>query len=210
MNRADCVAGADRSLCRCLAAAPPRPTIPARCSSPIGPWTKLCFKRADGNSDCFISAARARRVHPFRRWRLDLDSRWQKTLSLLVNFGDEASARKRDQCPDRSGHAIVISHPECFGLGCRGKIDITGEFIERLKRARTIAIAAIDTAHQKLNLSLFRSPVSPRPLTGPPAIHPRCATKRHERQDETSRSRRSRFNVRSSNRHSWRRKARTW
>jgi len=22
-----------------------------------GPWTKLCFKRADDNSDCFISAA---------------------------------------------------------------------------------------------------------------------------------------------------------
>ena len=38
-----------------------------------GPWTRLCFKRADGNSDCFISSA-ARRVPSFRRWRLDLHS----------------------------------------------------------------------------------------------------------------------------------------
>src|SRR5258708_5859598 len=48
---------------------------------------------------------------------------------------------------------IVIPHPECFGLGCRGKLDINREFIERLRRSRTIAIEATDTAHQKLSLS---------------------------------------------------------
>jgi invasion protein IalB len=95
-----------------------------------GPWTKLCFKRADGNSDCFISA-----------------------LSLLVNFGTKRTLEGGISVQTDQDAPIPISHPECFGLGCRGKLDIDGEFIERLKRSRTIAIEATDAAHQKLSLS---------------------------------------------------------
>jgi hypothetical protein len=48
---------------------------------------------------------------------------------------------------------ILIPNPECRGLGCRGKFEIDGEFIERMKRSRTITIEATDAANQKLTLS---------------------------------------------------------
>ncbi len=117
-----------------------------------GPWTKLCFKRADGNSDCFISAA-ARGACTPSGGGVSISIRDQKTLSLLANFGTMRALEGGISVQIDQDAPIVIPHPECFGLGCRGKLDINREFIERLRRSRTIAIEATDTAHQKLNLS---------------------------------------------------------
>jgi invasion protein IalB len=117
-----------------------------------GPWTKLCFKRADGNSDCFISAAAHGACRP-SGGGVSMSIRDEKTLSLLASFGTKRTLEGGISIQIDQDTPIAISHPECFGLGCRGKIDITGEFIERLKRSRTIAIEAIDAVHQKLSLS---------------------------------------------------------
>ncbi len=117
-----------------------------------GPWTKLCFKRADSNSDCFISAA-ARGACTPSGGGVSISIRDEKTLSLLASFGTRRTLQGGISIQIDQDAPIVISHPECFGLGCRGKIDITNEFIERLKRSRTIAIEATDTVHQKLSLS---------------------------------------------------------
>jgi len=117
-----------------------------------GPWTKLCFKRTDGNSDCFISAAARGACHP-SGGGVSISIRDEKTLSLLANFGTKRALEGGIGVQIDQDTPILISHPECFGLGCRGKIDIDRDFIERLKRSRTIAIEATDASHQKLSLS---------------------------------------------------------
>ncbi|MEH2568230.1 invasion associated locus B family protein [Bradyrhizobium sp. AZCC 2289] len=117
-----------------------------------GPWTKLCFKRADGNSDCFISAAARGACHP-SGGGVSISIRDEKTLSLLANFGTKRALEGEIGVQIDQDAPILIPHPECFGLGCRGKLDIDSEFIERLKRSRTIAIEATDTAYQELSLS---------------------------------------------------------
>ncbi len=117
-----------------------------------GPWTKLCFKRADGNSDCFISAAAHGACRP-SGGGVSISVRDEKTLTLLASFGTKRTLEGGISIQIDQDTPIVIAHPECFGLGCRGKIDIDGGFVERLKRSRTIAIEAIDAVHQKLSLS---------------------------------------------------------
>jgi invasion protein IalB len=116
------------------------------------PWTKLCFKRADGNSDCFISAA-ARGACTPSGGGVSISIRDQKTLSLLANFGTRRTLEGGISVRIDQDTPIPIPHPECFGLGCRGKLDINSEFIARLKRSQTIAIEATDASHQKLSLS---------------------------------------------------------
>jgi invasion protein IalB len=151
-----------------------------------GPWTKLCFKRADGNSDCFISAAARGACIP-SGGGVSISIRDEKTLSLLANFGTKRALESGISVQIDQDTRIVISHPECFGLGCRGKIDITGEFIERLKRARTIAIAATDTAHQKLNLSFSLAGFAAAydgPAGDPPKVRDETVTSDKTKQPE--------------------------
>ena len=176
-----------------------------------GPWTKLCFKRADGNSDCFISAAAHGACRP-SGGGVSISVRDEKTLTLLASFGTKRTLEGGISIQIDQDTPIVIAHPECFGLGCRGKIDIDGGFVERLKRSRTIAIEAIDAVHQKLSLS-FSLAGSPRPMTGLPAIRPRCATKPSRATRPSNRSDSRRLNAASRNRRSgtpacWRERAR--
>jgi invasion protein IalB len=117
-----------------------------------GPWTKLCFKRVDGNSDCFISAAARGACTPSGGGIL-ISIRDQKTLSLLANFGTRHTLDGGISVRIDQDTPILIPHPECFGLGCRGKLDINSEFVARLKRSQTIAIEATDASRQKLSLA---------------------------------------------------------
>jgi invasion protein IalB len=116
------------------------------------PWTKLCFKRADGNSDCFISAAARGACHP-SGGGLSISIRDEKILSLLANFGTKHTLEGGISLQIDQEAPIVIAHPECFGLGCRGKLDIDSRFIERLKRSQRITLEATDATHQRLSLS---------------------------------------------------------
>jgi invasion protein IalB len=117
-----------------------------------GPWTKLCFKRADGNSDCFISTAARGACHP-SGGGLSISIRDEKTLSVLANFGTTHALEGGISIRTDQDAPIMMAHPDCFGLGCRGKLDIDRDFIERLKHSRTITVDATDTTHQKLSLS---------------------------------------------------------
>jgi invasion protein IalB len=117
-----------------------------------GPWTKLCFKRADGNSDCFVSASAVGACHP-AGGGLSISIRDEKILSLLANFGTKRVLESGISLQIDQETPISIVHPDCFGLGCRGKLDIDSQFIERLKRSRTVTIEAMDAAHQKLSFS---------------------------------------------------------
>jgi invasion protein IalB len=116
------------------------------------PWTKMCFSRADGNSDCFISAGARGAYHP-SGGGLSVSIRDGKTLSLLANFGTKRALEGGISVQIDQGTPIVISHPDCFGLGCRGKLDIDGAFIERLKGSQKVTLEAMDATDQKLSLS---------------------------------------------------------
>ena len=143
-----------------------------------GPWTKLCFKRADGNSDCFISAAARGACHP-SGGGVSISIRDEKTLSLLANFGTKRALEGGISVQIDQDTPILISDPECFGLGCRGKIDIDRDFIEHLKRSRTIAIEATDAAHQKLSLSFSLAGFAAAydgPAGDPPKVRDETAT----------------------------------
>ncbi|SIO65791.1 Invasion protein IalB, involved in pathogenesis [Bradyrhizobium erythrophlei] len=143
-----------------------------------GPWTKLCFKRADGNSDCFISAAARGVCHP-SGGGVSISIRDEKTLSLLANFGTKRALEGGISVQIDQDTPILLSHPECFGLGCRGKIDIDRDFIERLKRSRTIAIEATDTSHQKLDLSFSLADFATAydgPASDPPKVREEIIT----------------------------------
>jgi invasion protein IalB len=143
-----------------------------------GPWTKLCFKRADGNSDCFISAA-ARGACTPSGGGVSISIRDEKTLSLLANFGTKRALEGGISVQIDQDTPILISYPECFGLGCRGKIDIDRDFIERLKRSRTIAIEATDASHQKLGLSFSLADFATAydgPASDPPKVREEIIT----------------------------------
>jgi invasion protein IalB len=137
------------------------------------PWTKLCFKRADGNSDCFISAAARGACRP-SGGGLSISIRDGKTLNLLVNFATKRALESGIGVQIDQETPIAISHPDCFGLGCRGKLEIDGEFIERLKRSQNIAVEANDTAHQKLRLSFSLADFAKAydgPASDPPKVY---------------------------------------
>ena len=143
-----------------------------------GPWTKLCFKRADGNSDCFISAAARGACRP-SGGGVSISIRDEKTLSLLVNFATRRTLESGISVQIDQDAPIPISHPECFGLGCRGKLDIDSEFIERLKHSRRIAIAATDAADQKLDLSFSLAGFAAAydgPASDPPKVRDETVT----------------------------------
>ncbi|MBR0794788.1 invasion associated locus B family protein [Bradyrhizobium jicamae] len=136
------------------------------------PWTKLCFPRTDGNSDCFVSAAARGACHR-SGGGVSVWIRDERQLHLVTNFATRRpldggiSVRIDQDAP------IEIAHADCFGLGCRGTLPIDEAFIERLKQSRTIAIEATDTVHQKLSLS-FPLAGFATAYDGPPGSPPRA------------------------------------
>jgi hypothetical protein len=101
-------------------------------------------------------------------------TRGDKSASLSVNVGTKhalegAISVRIDQEPP-----ILISHTECLGLYCGGKLEIDNGFTERLKRSRTVAIEATTTAGQKINLSLSLVDFATAydgPESDPPKVH---------------------------------------
>jgi invasion protein IalB len=116
------------------------------------PWTKMCFRRADGNSDCFISAAARGACYP-SGGGVSVSIRDEKILNLLVNFATKRALEGGINVQIDQDNPILIPHPECFGLGCRGQLKIDREFIERLKRSQRITIDATDAAGQRIGFS---------------------------------------------------------
>jgi hypothetical protein len=126
----------------------------------------------------FISSAARGACHP-SGGGVSISIRDEKTLSLLANFGTKRALEGGISVQIDQDTPILISHPECFGLGCRGKIDIDRDFIERLKRSRTIAIEATDAAHQKLSLSFSLAGFAAAydgPAGDPPKVRDETAT----------------------------------
>lgn len=149
------------------------------------PWKKLCFPRADGNSDCFISAAARGACRP-SGGGLSISIRDKTILSLLANFATTRPLEGGISVQIDQSAPIEISHPDCFGLGCRGKLDINSELIERLKRSRRITVEATDKAHQKLGLSFSLADFA-QVYDGPASDPPKVREESQEQQPETAR-----------------------
>jgi invasion protein IalB len=112
------------------------------------PWTKVCL----GNSNCFVGAGARGACVPSGGGVVIIIPDG-KSASLSVNFGtkrkfDSAMSVQIDQ-----DAPIPVPNPACDRFGCRAKFEIDGGFIERLKRAQTITVAATDAAQQKISLS---------------------------------------------------------
>ena len=142
------------------------------------PWAKLCFMRADGNSDCFISAAARGACHP-SGGGVSIAIRDEKTLNLLVNFATRTTLGGGISIQIDRDIPILIPHADCFGLGCRGQLKIDSTIIERLKRGQTITVEATNTAHQKLGLSFSLADFAAAydgPAADPPKLHEEIVT----------------------------------
>jgi len=116
------------------------------------PWAKICVDRPDGNSDCFTSSGAKGTCQPsgggIAVWIRD-----GKQRSLSINLVtrrplDGTLAVRVDR-----GAPVAVPDPNCAELGCRGKLDIDGDFIEGLKHAHTISVEAMTRDRQAVSLT---------------------------------------------------------
>jgi invasion protein IalB len=136
------------------------------------PWAKICINRADGNSDCFISAGAKGACQP-SGGGIAVTIRDGKQRSLSVNLVtkralDGTLAVRIDQRT-----SIAIADPVCQELGCRGKLDIDTAFIDGLKHSRTISVEATTRDHQAVSLAFPLAGFAEAfdgPAGGPPKV----------------------------------------
>jgi len=113
------------------------------------PWIKLC----PGDSDCFVASGARGACSP-SGGGLSIIVTNRENLSLFARFATKRVLEGAISVQIDQGDPILILHPECSGPVCGGKVQIDGDFIERLKRSQTITIEATDTTHRKSSLSL--------------------------------------------------------
>jgi invasion protein IalB len=116
-------------------------------------WNKMCLKHVDGKPDCFIGAGARGACYP-SGGGIAIAVMNEKSASLSAMLGTKHTLEGAISVQIDQDIPILIPHPECIGLGCGGRIDIDGGFIERLKNGRVVTVEATDAAHQKLRLSL--------------------------------------------------------
>src|SRR3954469_10251996 len=116
------------------------------------PWAKICINRADGNSDCFTSSGAKGACQPsgggIAVWIRDGKQRSLSINLVTKRMLDGTLAVRIDQ-----GTPIPVPDPNCAELGCRGKLDIDTDFIERLKHSRTISVEAMARDRQSISLA---------------------------------------------------------
>jgi len=136
------------------------------------PWAKICVNRPDGNSDCFISSGAKGTCQP-SGGGIAVTIRDGKQRSLSINLVtkrmlDGTLAIRIDQ-----GAHVPIPDPNCGELGCRGKLDIDTDFIERLKHSRTINVEAMTRDRQAVSLAFPLAGFAEAfdgPAGGPPKV----------------------------------------
>jgi invasion protein IalB len=112
------------------------------------PWTKTCL----GKFDCFVATGARGKCDP-SGGGLSINMLNGENVSLCARLMTRRVLEGPMSIQIDQSDPISIPNPECRGLGCGGKFDIDSEFIERMKRSRTITIEATNTAHQRLSLS---------------------------------------------------------
>jgi invasion protein IalB len=112
------------------------------------PWTKVCLEQ--GNSSCFVSARARGGCYP-SGGEISIAPKDDKSRMLATYFGTkqmlESISVQIDQDP------ILVVSPACDGHACRAKVEIDGEFIDRMKLSRIITIETTAEAHKKISFS---------------------------------------------------------
>ena len=135
-------------------------------------WAKICVNRPDGNSDCFTSSGAKGACQPsgggIAVWIRDGKQRSLSINLVTRRLLDGTLAVRIDQ-----GAPIPIPDPNCAELGCRGKLDIDTDFIERLKHSRAISIEAMTRDRQAISLAFPLAGFADTfdgPAGGPPKV----------------------------------------
>ena len=114
-----------------------------------------------------------------------------KAASLAVNFGTGRKIEGDISVQLDQDEPVHVPVAACSSVGCRGKIDIDDDFVERLKRSSAVTIEATTTAHQRLMLSFPLADFA-RAYDGPP-IEPRAFEETQDRLQAELRQRASQF-----------------
>jgi invasion protein IalB len=111
-------------------------------------WMKACIA-----ATCFVSAGVRGACFP-SGGGLSIIVTNQENMSLSAHFATRRVLEGPISVQIDQGDPVLIPHPECTEAVCGGKVQIGGDFIERLKRSQTITIEAMDTARQKNSLTV--------------------------------------------------------
>jgi invasion protein IalB len=132
------------------------------------PWIKICFS----HSDCLVAAGARGACDP-SGGGLSVGVLNEKNGNLFAIIGTKHPLEAAISVQIDQDAPISTSHPECFGFGCGGKLEIDSRFVERLKRSQTITIEAVDKDNNKLSLSLSLADFAKAydgPPIGPPKV----------------------------------------
>ena len=109
-------------------------------------WIKFCF-----GATCIVGAEARGACNPSGG---DLSvAVEEKNLTLSVDLWTKRRLEGAIRVQVDQGDPILIPHPECDGLLCKGKVPIDRSLIERLKQSNTITVEAIDTRHREISLA---------------------------------------------------------
>jgi invasion protein IalB len=112
------------------------------------PWNKVCL----GNSDCFVGTGATGTCVP-SGGAVVIHTVNGKVVSLGVNFGTRRVLEGDISVQVDQGQPTLIPHRECYPVSCGGEFNVDGDFVERLKRSKTITIEATTTTHRRITLS---------------------------------------------------------
>ena len=112
------------------------------------PWSKLCT----GPNRCFVGLRAKGACVPSGGavWVHILNG---KATNLAVNFGNRRKIEADISVQVDQDEPVHVPVAACYPVGCRGKIDVDDDFVERLRRSGTITIEATTTDHERLMLS---------------------------------------------------------
>ena len=112
------------------------------------PWVKSCLAET-----CFVGSSARGACHP-SGGGLSVVTGNNKRLSLSAFFATPRPLEGAITMRIDQGDPISIPVSKCIATSCASALEIDGEFVERLKRSRTIEMEAMDAGHRKLALSL--------------------------------------------------------
>jgi invasion protein IalB len=110
-------------------------------------WSKICIGITGGDFRCSVSANAKAACYP---------------AGGMIVVGDELTvilstrhALKTGAIDIQIDDAVPISiSASCVAFECKGQLAIDSEFIERLKRSRTLTVQAVNSANQAISLSI--------------------------------------------------------
>jgi invasion protein IalB len=140
-------------------------------------WTKACI-----SSTCFVGAGATGACVP-SGGGASVILTGDKPMSLSVDLETRHMLEGAISVQVDDSAPVLIPHPQCDGLACRGKIEIDGEFITRLRRSQTITLEAMTTAHGKLSISLSLADFA-KAYDGPEAALPQFVEQTNEKLTE--------------------------